>query len=428
MSIRARALLQASCLFLLVAACNRYHEGQAAGASSAGDPNQPGETSDVEPTGEISDPEEDVPAPSRSDDEQLGHPVDAASPSAPSPPSPRPPPGEERFPIAPWDEQPCARTLRTIHASPTHLAFVLDASHRMGRGDVPWHDRLLKWDPVVRALRGFFTTESARGVSASLTLYPSDGGDERSCAAAAYEHPDLVMSELPSASLATALDALSPASSDAFREGTPLAAALAGTHAFLAEYKKTHAGGFAIVLITDDEPPALCTGQSDALEAANEQARLARATGIPTYVIGLKNSPEAPTASVFKALNDLAVGSGTHQAHALTSGDPGKTEQSLAEALAEVRAHASSCALPIPTFLESFPRSSQTLRVRQLNGDSVTQLVYDPDCTQSNAWHFEDLAARKTIVLCEQTCQRIHSQSLDSQLQLDFACVHPIAI
>ena len=48
----------------------------------------------------------------------------------------------------------CASAHAEAELLPVYLAFAFDVSGSMGKGDKPWHDRTLKWDPVVAAIRG----------------------------------------------------------------------------------------------------------------------------------------------------------------------------------------------------------------------------------------------------------------------------------
>jgi hypothetical protein len=54
------------------------------------------------------------------------------------------------------DGDVCATVTATATLEPVFLAFAFDVSGSMGKGDHPWHDATLKWDPVVAATRGVF--------------------------------------------------------------------------------------------------------------------------------------------------------------------------------------------------------------------------------------------------------------------------------
>ena len=96
-----------------------------------------------------------------------------------------------------------------VELQPVHLAFAFDVSASMGNNHEAWHSRELKWEPVVRATRGFFTAQSSTGLFASLPVFP---GPERSriCTANSYAEPDVPMTPLPSPLFSQAIDDVTP--------------------------------------------------------------------------------------------------------------------------------------------------------------------------------------------------------------------------
>src|SRR5687768_10563298 len=65
----------------------------------------------------------------------------------------------------------CASASTATELRPVHLAFAFDVSGSMGKGDEAWHDKALKWDPVVLATRTFFEDPTSDGLSASMTFF-----------------------------------------------------------------------------------------------------------------------------------------------------------------------------------------------------------------------------------------------------------------
>ena len=59
----------------------------------------------------------------------------------------------------------------------------------MGKGDEDWHDKSLKWDPVVLATRTFFEDAGSHGLTASLTFFPDEGDEDERCVEEAYASP-----------------------------------------------------------------------------------------------------------------------------------------------------------------------------------------------------------------------------------------------
>lgn len=434
MSIRLCMLLVTS-FALHTAACSRMHEadmenprGSAAQPGAASGPGDDTARASADDDSETSRPP--TPRSAGQNMPGLDRPLDPGTINLGEPEADDPVPGEERDPgdewyATSWEGGPCASVVRSIHTSPMHFAFLLDGSSRMGRSDVAWHDKKLKWDAVVAALRLFFERGDARNVSASITLFPGDGSRDQSCSAQPYQEPDVPMIALPSAAPSMLLDDVAPRLSADFREGAPLSAALQGTRDFLTAYKQTHAGGFAIVLLTDDEVTPGCGMEDDAATAASKPMIGASGLDIPTYVIALKDPSDAATRSSAEGLGAIA-GSATHHARLVDIGDPARTTTQLTTALAEVRAHASSCTFPLPIFSLAFPRSSQTVRITA--GAARTALEYDPTCTLPNAWDFEKSGERQQIVPCAQTCKALQAEAEDSLLRVDFACIHPILI
>ena len=99
----------------------------------------------------------------------------------------------------------CAKQTARATRQPVYLEFAFDVSGSMGKGDKPWHDRALKWEPVVAATKAFFEDARSEGFSAALTFFPAD--DDR-CEQASYQAPDVTMQPLPSQAFGQALDAI----------------------------------------------------------------------------------------------------------------------------------------------------------------------------------------------------------------------------
>jgi hypothetical protein len=136
------------------------------------------------------------------------------------------------------DAGACESATADARIDTAYLAFAFDVSGSMGKGDELWHDRTLKWDPVVAATQAFFQDPMSRGFSASLTFFPEGGGDEDvRCVDTNYVVPDVPMTELPSAVFGTALDVMG---AQAWRGGTPTLHVMNGVIQFVRQQRTTN--------------------------------------------------------------------------------------------------------------------------------------------------------------------------------------------
>jgi hypothetical protein len=108
----------------------------------------------------------------------------------------------------------CAAQSAEARLQPVYLAFAFDVSGSMGQGDFEWHDRSLKWEPVVTATKAFFADPSATGISASLVFFPAETD---LCLPATYAEPDVPMTPLPSPAFAAEIDRITPLTEDDWR-------------------------------------------------------------------------------------------------------------------------------------------------------------------------------------------------------------------
>src|SRR5688572_15547285 len=120
----------------------------------------------------------------------------------------------------------CDTVSTSTSLQPVYLVFAFDVSGSMGEGDYDWHDRTLKWDPVVSATKAFFEDAASTGFEASLTVFPDGDGEDERCDDATYAMPDVAMTALPSATFGVALDAIGAAE---WRGGTPTLHVVRGT-------------------------------------------------------------------------------------------------------------------------------------------------------------------------------------------------------
>lgn len=305
---------------------------------------------------------------------------------------------------------------------PVHLAFAFDVSGSMGKGDEPWHDKQLKWDPVVAATRAFFEAQpgadqAAPDLSASLTFFPAD--DDK-CDADSYAKPDVPFTALPSDAFGAAIAEIEPESEDDWRGGTPTLFALRGTRAFVESYRPTHPGSYAIVLVSDGYPQG-CDDDDDRIETVVAEAKGALAAGLPTYVIGVANPKLEDAPDTVSNLGQIAEAGGTERAFLIDTGDPAATSAAFASAVEAIRARAVSCELSIPKAPDGRPFDRRKVVVRSVTAGARRELSYDPSCTMADAWRYDDEATPTRIALCGDACKALESVS-GARIEVDFAC------
>jgi hypothetical protein len=143
----------------------------------------------------------------------------------------------------------CATQSATAEARPVYLVFMFDKSGSMVENGSP------KWSSSKAATRAFFESTESKGISASLSFFPT--GSNASCAVGDYDTPKVTLTALPSTSFGASLDQQNPAG------GTPTRPALEGAIVTAQEIAAGPGkdGKVAIVLVTDGQPQG-CTNNS----------------------------------------------------------------------------------------------------------------------------------------------------------------------
>jgi hypothetical protein len=330
--------------------------------------------------------------------------------------------------VAPSSEpSACATVTNGVELQPVHLAFAFDVSGSMGAGDKAWHDKTLKWDPVVKATNAFFAAPSSAGITASLTFFPSASKSTTTkCSASEYTTPDVAMTMLPSPLFSAAITKVTPATKLDWRGGTPTVAVMHGSATFVESYRKTHEGGrYAVVLVTDGYPEG-CTGADDINLVANE-AKKALANDQQTFVIGVAN-PKLPGApDTVSNLHQIAAAGGTKEAVLIATEDPAATASAFGAAIDLIRKAAISCSVAIPSTESGADFDKRAVIVHYDSGTKSTQLSYDTSCSGSNGWHYDNVDAPTQIELCKSACDTVRADS-NAKLSVDFACEQTIVI
>jgi hypothetical protein len=319
------------------------------------------------------------------------------------------------------DAGACAVASTEVGLLPVHLAFAFDVSGSMGKGDKRWHNKMLKWDPVVRATRGFFEDPASSGLSASLTFFPAAGGEGPRCKAESYGEPDVPMTALPSSAFYGAIQAIELESTmEDWRGGTPTLFVVQGTRAYLKRQAETQRAKFAIVLITGGYPQD-CDDDSDTVDAVVREAEAAAREGVPTYVVGVANPPLEGAPDTVSDLARIAVAGQTKQAYVIATGNESSTFSAFRAAVSAIREAAVSCEVAIPPAQpgRTFDKRKVAVLVK---GDAADEtLQYDASCAAPNAWRYDDPADPQRIALCPSTCERVQSAA-KLRIEVQFAC------
>lgn len=314
----------------------------------------------------------------------------------------------------PLDDDAGACAAKTVKASlrTAYLAFALDVSASMGALDYPWHDPVLKWDPVVAATESFFADEASNGIFASLTFFPDEANK---CVAGSYATPDVPMTLLPSHAFAAAIAATE------FRGGTPTLAVLRGTFEFLEDLAESSAsdGVSALVLVTDGYPQG-CNDSDNAISAVVAEVSK-RAPTIPTYVVGISNPPIQGAPDTVSDLNAIALAGGTSHAFIIETGTPESTKEDFLQVVNGIRGNSISCEIPIPPPPEGQVFDRSKVSVSYTSGADTSPFAYDSDCLDDDGWHYDDPESPVSIVLCPDTCKRV-SADPEASINVQFGC------
>lgn len=309
----------------------------------------------------------------------------------------------------------CAAVSSETTLPSLQLAVAFDVSGSMGKGDKPWHDRSLKWEPVVAALTGFFENPGQNEISASLTLFPTNDRDTR-CQTESYEAPDVRMSALPSSTFTTLLNKVG---TQEWRGGTPTLYALQGVGRYVEALSAETPGLYAIVLVTDGLPEG-CDNVDISDVAATAEAL---AVNWPVFVVGVNNPPLEGAPDGLENLNLLAEAGGTGNAYIVDTGDPALTQQDLSQIISEIRDATAPCGADIPAAPDgrTFAKQRVSVTINAPDDDIPLQLTYAPDCAQALGWRYDDPESPTQVTLCPTTCETYRNLAA-AQLQVEFAC------
>lgn len=312
--------------------------------------------------------------------------------------------GKSEDPPAPGAGPACASAAVEAKLAPLSLVFMIDRSGSMGDSA---SKKQAKWDPVVAALKSFFASQGAAGVSASLSYFPQGNPDDKPyCLAATYQKPAVALSALPNAMMATSLDKTVPDG-----EGTPGAPALQGALAQASAIAAAKKEAVAVVLVTDGDPNKCSSSPAQVAQiAATFKAK------VPTFVIGIGS---------VATLNDIAKAGGTNAASIVALGNPTQTRDDFVKTVAKIRGATLACEIAIPR-----PPAGQTLDYQKVNltltaAGKTTELASGKDCAADAGWRYDDPAKPTKLVLCPSTCDAAKGEG---KLAVTFGCATKVVV
>lgn len=308
----------------------------------------------------------------------------------------------------------CAESRSEQRLAPAHIVFLLDHSGSMGDDAHGGPERA--WDPVTSAMLAFFSSEDSAGISAALSVFPTDKNqtDESAssaysteCEVDAYQEPLVPLTALPNEDVfAEALEEISPPN----EWGTPTRPALLGVMAYaglLAEDEPT--ARVAVIIVTDGQP-AQCGAENSVAGTAEVAASMAES--IPTYVIGVGTD--------LVALDEIAAGGGTEKATLVSVSDPTETSREIATRIDEIRGQELPCNLQLPAPPPDEELDFNRVNVEATIDDEVVKFAKDKEC-DVGGWHYDDDDAPSEIVLCPETCGLVRAKP-ESSVTAVFGC------
>ena len=199
-------------------------------------------------------------------------------------------------------------------------------------------------------------------------------------------------------------------------------AAFEGALAAIDDLDAAEPGKDAVVFITDGVP-ALCPEVNGITPVA--QAAASAAARVSTYVIGITNPviEQEPNPPDFRSdFDDPADAGGTDQAFVIETGFAPQTSSQVRAALDTIGKATASCEVLLPEGFEgTLDEGRVALAYARPDADPVA-LDYDPECTDDDAWRFDDENQPASIILCDGVCQTVRNGAGDGHLLLDPGC------
>lgn len=267
------------------------------------------------------------------------------------------------------------------------------------------------WDGVTNALNAFFVDPKSTGISVGLVFFPSDNPND-DCVWTDYANLDVPVGVLPGNAQPLA-DAIEDGA-DGGTGMTPTWGGLKGALYAATSYQDKNPTHKVVVVIATDGDPTSCA-EEDAQAIADLAKSARNYNGVLTYAIGV-------TGATMSNLDKIAVSGGTTAAYDVTG-----NVTKFAQAMADIRANALACELPIPP-----PPAGQQLDTKKVNvnytpggaTDPVTlpNVLSEQQCGTKMAWYYDNNQNPKKIKLCPSVCDALQGDS-SAAMSVVFGCV-----
>ncbi len=308
------------------------------------------------------------------------------------------------------DFSTCASAVVAGKPVPVTLYIMMDRSGSMLESQ--------KWANATTALIAFFQDPNSAGLSVALRFFPDDkpaaGCNAPACSAAACAKP-LVDAGTLNAQPAYAdpqqkalVDAVKAESPDG---QTPMYAALAGAE----QWAKAHAGAdhrTAVILMTDGEPDG-CDGNIDHIAGLAAEAN--KSAGVLTYAIGMPGANQGQ-------LDAIAKAGGSSAAFVISNGT---VTTQLEAALKKIKVSQIDCTFDVPASSDpTKPVDPGLVNVTYGKGDAPQKVFPQVESAAQcagQAWHYDDPAQPKKIVLCPDACTAAQSDP-DGSVKVVLGC------
>jgi hypothetical protein len=295
-----------------------------------------------------------------------------------------------------------------VTTKPATFYLMFDQSLSMGVGQL--------WQPAVRALKSFLSSDRSENVSVALQYFPISPG----------------MLPGNAAALERSLDAHAPAGL-----GTPIQGALVGVTEYCKTYQTEHPGEQCVSILATDGKPELSIGCEEDPGKLAAVAKRANEAGVITFAVGLKGAN-------FALLDEIARQGGapdcdpTQPSYAC---DVSQGPDKLADALASIRdsvvtasVHtelvkktervALSCEWSIPARRDefhTFDRDKVNIRLSFASEtDMLVRVGSAESCTQ-HGWYYDNPEAPSRFIACPAVCDAIE-QADEAKVDILLGC------
>jgi Mg-chelatase subunit ChlD len=264
-----------------------------------------------------------------------------------------------------------------------------------------------KWDGTVAALQTFVNDPASAGINIGIVYFPANDGSN-DCVLSDYSNV-LAYGQLPgnAAAFTQSLDTTSPGG------GTPLYGGMFGALQAATLMQTAEPDHKVIVVLGSDGDPTSCSVTSIP-EIAGLAQKAYNYNGVQTYVIAIDGS-------TISSLNQIAAAGGTMQAYDITG-----NISAFSQKMAEIRAAALGCEVPIPD-----PPDNETLDPDFVNvnytpgGVGMAQKLpkkdSKADCGAGGGWYYDDPDEPTKILFCPTTCDTIQADQA-AKVQVGFGC------